>query len=194
MFLEVGGECGENRVRTVLVILGLGQGRADAPDRLSNAPRCLDSPVHGAVVYVSGRLLHLGQHFLSALPLSRGCFVALYDGPEPLKLTQVFLGGPRIVECGGTLLDRGLALHPGEQLQGVDGLAGMLKEVVHKIHAGSVNERSRRTVVGKRPGTLALLQGVATLIRAKRREQCNRPRTRLPVRKAVPPENARNRG
>ena len=106
MVLEVGGESGENRVGAMLLILGLGQGQADAPDRLTNGPRCLHSPVHGAVVYVSGRLLHLGQHFLSALPLSRGCFVALYDGPEPLKLTQVFLRGPRIVECGGTLLDR----------------------------------------------------------------------------------------
>ena len=84
MFLEVGGESREHRVGTVLLVLGLGEGQADAPDRLSNAPRCLDSPVYGAVVYVSRRLLHLAQLFLSLLPLSRGCFVALHDGPEPL--------------------------------------------------------------------------------------------------------------
>jgi hypothetical protein len=65
----------------------------------------------------------------------------------------------------------------------------MLEAVVHKIHAGSVNERSRRAAVGKCPGTLTFLQGEAALVSALGRW----PVTRLAVGKGVPFENALDR-
>ena len=49
MFLEVGGECGENRVGAVLLVLGLREGQADAPDRLANALGFLERLISGAV-------------------------------------------------------------------------------------------------------------------------------------------------
>ena len=189
MFLEVSGKRGENRVRSVLLILGLGEGQAHAPDRLANALGFLERLINGAVLYLGQKCLKLRQFLLGGFPILIGRIVALDGCPEPGHLPEVMPGGLRIVECGGTLLDRGLALDPGEQLQGMDRLAGMLEVVVHEVHPSSVNERSRRAVVGKCPGTLTFLQREAALVSALGRW----PVTGLAGGKGVPFENALDR-
>ena len=173
MFLEMGSESGENRVGTVLLVHSLGEGQADAPDRLTDALGGLERLIIRAVVDVGQSCLKLGEFLLGDFLFLIGRIVAGDGCPAPGHLPEVMLGDLRIVERGGTLLDRCLTLDPGEQIQRVDRLAGMLEIVAYKIHASSVNERSRRAVVGKGPGTLAFLEGVSIVIRAMRREECH---------------------
>ena len=118
MFLEVGGESGENRVGAVPFVPGLGEGRADAPDGLANAPGGLGRLINRAVVDAGYRRLKLGQFLCGDFLFLIGRIVALDEFPEPGHLAEVILRGVLIVQHGGALLDRGLALDPRQQRQG----------------------------------------------------------------------------
>jgi hypothetical protein len=60
MFLEMSGKCGEDRIRVMLLVAGLGERRANPPDGLTNGLGGLGCLIHRAVVDIRQGRLKLG--------------------------------------------------------------------------------------------------------------------------------------